>query len=137
MSSDALHVKNEDTRIARTKEDLTESFVARKDKVITMIEIIGYIFDENDDLASVMDAILNRVRFGGCDDKGDEEWIGRTGHRDMEDALEAMMPKEREIVRKYFYEDKRMLDISIEMNMEMGLVGGYIKSARDQMAIWI
>lgn len=103
-----------------------------------MIEITGYIFDENDDLASVMDAILNRLRFGGCDDTdGDEEWIGRTGHRDMEDALEAMMPKEREIVRKYFYEDKRMLDISIEMNMEMGLVGGYIKSARDQIAIWI
>ena len=111
--------------------------MARKDKVITMIEIIGYIFDENDDLASVMDAILNRVRSGGCDNKGDDEWIERTGHRDMEDALEAMLPKEREIVKKFFYEDKRMLDISIEMNMDVNLVGGYIKSARDQIAIWM
>ena len=103
-----------------------------------MIEMTGYIFDENDDMAAVIDAILNRIRCGAANNAdNDEEWIGRTGHRDMEDALEAMMPKEREIVRKYFYEDKRMLDISIEMNMEMGLVGGYIKSARDQIAIWI
>ena len=110
----------------------------RKDKAITMIEITGYIFDENDDLAPVMDAVLNRVRSGDCDDTDDdEEWIGRTGHRDMEDALEAMLPKEREVVRKFFYEDKRMLDISVEMNMELDLVGGYIKSARDQIAIWM
>lgn len=102
-----------------------------------MIEMTGYIHNENDDMASVMDAILNRVRSGRCDDKGNEEWIRRTGHRDMEDALEAMLPKEREIVRKFFYEDKRMMDISIEMSMDMDLVGGYIKSARDQIAIWM
>ena len=71
------------------------------------------------------------------DNKGNDEWIERTGHSDMEDALEAMLPKEREIVKKFFYEDKRMLDISIEMNMDMDLVGGYIKSARDQIAIWM
>ena len=103
-----------------------------------MITMTGYVFDENDDLAPVMDAILNRVRSVGCDNTDDDEaWVGRTGHSDMEDALRLMMPKEREIIKKCFFEDKRMLDISIEMNMELDLVGGYIKSAREQIAIWM
>ena len=112
---------------------MTERFM-----VIMMIEMTGYIYDENDDMAPVMDAILQRIGMGvsyGKDD--DNEWITKVHHRDMEDALEAMLPKEREIVKKFFYEDKRMLDISKEMNMDMDLVGGYIKSARDQIAIWM
>ena len=54
----------------------------------------------------------------------------------MEDALSAMMPKEREIVRKFFLEDKTLQDISIEMNMSMDLLGGYIRSAEAQIKIW-
>ena len=103
-----------------------------------MIEMTGYIFDENDDLAVVMDSILNRIRSGAANNgDDDEEWIGRTGHHNMEDALRHMLPKERGVIRKFFYEDKRMLDISIEMNMKMDLVGGYIKSARDQIVRWM
>ena len=112
--------------------------MAGKDRAITMIEMTGYIFDENDDLAPVMDAILNRIRSGGCDNTYDDEaWMGRTGHRDMEDALGHMMPKEREIIKKFFYQGKRILDISIEMNMDHDLIGGYIRSAKEQIAIWM
>ena len=32
--------------------------------VITMIEMTGYIYDENDDMAPVMDAILQRIGMG-------------------------------------------------------------------------
>jgi DNA-directed RNA polymerase specialized sigma subunit len=55
----------------------------------------------------------------------------------MEDALEVMMPKEREIIKKYFVEDKTLMDISIEMNMAMDLVGGYIQSAKAQIMLWM
>lgn len=110
----------------------------RGDRVITMIRITGYIFDENDDLAPVMDAILRRIRFGGYDDTDDaEEWIGRASHRDMEDALRCMMPREREIIKKFFCEEKSVTDISVEMNMNLDFVGGYIKAAKEQIAIWM
>lgn len=102
-----------------------------------MIEMTGYIFDEDDDLAPVMDAILRRIRSGGCDSADDEEWIVRAGHRDMEDALRCMMPREREMIKKFFYEEKSIMDISIEMNLDMDLVGGYIRSAKEQIAIWM
>ena len=70
-------------------------------------------------------------------DKMVDEWIGGAGHRNMEDALRYMMPKEQEIVKKFFLEDKTLLDISIEMNMSMDLLGGYIKSAEAQIKIWM
>ena len=102
-----------------------------------MIEMTGYIFDENDDLAAVMDSILNRIRSAANNADDDEDWIGRTHHSDMEDALRLMMPKEREMIKKFFYQEKNILDISIEMNMELNLIGGYIKSAKEQIAIWM
>ena len=103
-----------------------------------MIEMTGYIFDENDDLAAVMDSILNRIRCGAANNADDdEEWIGRTGCRNMEGALKHMMPKEREMIKRFFYQEKNILDISIEMNMELNLIGGYIGSAKEQMAIWV
>lgn len=103
-----------------------------------MIEMTGYVFDENDDLASVMDAILRRVKSVGPSSAGCEDnWADRMNHRDMEDALSCMMPKERELIKKFFYQEKNILDISVEMNMELDLIGGYIRSAKEQIAIWM
>lgn len=102
-----------------------------------MIETTGYIHDENDDMAPIMDTILKRLATKRIDRPVGEEWISGTGHGDMEDALKTMMPKEREIIRKYFIEDKTLLDISIEMNMPMDLLGGYIRSAKAQILIWM
>lgn len=103
-----------------------------------MIEMTGYVFDENDDLASVMDAILRRVKSARRDNADcEDEWTDSVNHHDMEDALSCMMPKERELIRKFFYQEKNILDISIEMNMELDLIGGYIRSAKDQIAIWM
>ena len=102
-----------------------------------MIETTGYIYDENDDMAPIMDTILKRLAIKRIEGPVGDEWISGAGHRDMDDALKAMMPKEREIVRKYFVEDKTLLDISIEMNMPMDLLGGYIRSARAQILIWM
>ena len=111
---------------------MTERFM-----VIKMIRMTGYIYDENDDMAPVMDAILRRLGVGvtyGKDDDG--EWMSRVNHREMQDALEDMTDTEREIVRKFFMERKSLLDISIEMNLPMDRVGGYIKTLRARFMIW-
>lgn len=102
-----------------------------------MIETTGYVYDENNDMAPIMDTILKRLATKRIEGPAGDEWIGGAGHRDMEDALAVMMPKEREIVKKFFLEDKTLLDISIEMNMSMDLLGGYIKSAEAQIKIWM
>ena len=41
--------------------------------VITMIEMTGYIYDENDDMAPVMDSILQRIGMGVSYGKDDED----------------------------------------------------------------
>ena len=101
-----------------------------------MIKATGYIYDENDDMAYVIDAVLKRLGSGAekTTDE-DDEWTGRAGHRDIEDALKLMMPKEQEIIRKFFLEGKTLVDISIELNMSMDLLGGYIRSAKAQIEV--
>ena len=106
--------------------------------VTEMIGATGYIYDENDDMAPVIDAVLRRL--GSAEEENtddDESWIGRAGHRDIEDALKAMMPKEREVLKKFFVEKKTAQDISIEMNMRLDLLGGYIRSAEAQIRVWM
>ena len=97
----------------------------------------GYRYCENDDMAPIMDTILKRLATKRIEGPASDEWISGAGHCDMEDALEAMMPKEKEIIKKYFVEDKTLMDISIEMNMTMDLVGGYIQSAKAQIMLWM
>lgn len=65
----------------------------------------GYRYCENDDMAPIMDTILKRLATKRIEGPASDEWISGAGHCDIEDALEAMMPKEREIIRKYFVED--------------------------------
>lgn len=102
-----------------------------------MIETTGYIYDENDDMAPIMDTILKRLENKRIEGSVGDEWISGAGHRDMEDALETMMPREQDVIKKFFYEGKTLLDISIEMNMSMELLGGYIRSAKAQILIWM
>ena len=105
--------------------------------VITMIRMTGYRYDENDDMAPVMDAVLKRLGFGvtyGRDDDG--EWVSRVNHRDYEDALRDMSKTEQEIITKFFIERKSLLDISKDMDIPMELVGGYIRMMKARIRIW-
>ena len=106
--------------------------------VTDMIGTTGYIYDDNDDMAAVIDMVLKRLGSGAeAATDEDEEWIGRACHRDIEDALKYMMPKEQAVIRKFFLEEKTLVDISIELNMSMELLGGYIKSAGAQIKFWM
>ena len=106
--------------------------------VITMIEMTGYIYDENDDMAPVMDAILQRIGMGvsyGKDD--DDKCITMVHHRDMEDAIRAMSPKEEAIIYKFFFDKKNILDIQRETGLPLDLIGGFIKTMKARILIWL
>ena len=106
--------------------------------VIKMMEMTGYIYDENDDMAPVMDAILQRIGMGvsyGKDD--DDEWITRVHHRDMEDAIRDMAPKEEAIICKFFFDKKNILDIQRETGLPLDLIGGFIKTMKASILIWL
>ena len=111
--------------------------IAGKDMVIKMIRMTGYTYDENDDMAPVMDAVLKRLGVGvtyGKDEDG--EWMSRVNHRDMEDALRDMSITEQDIIRKFFLEKKTLVDISRDMNLPMEMVGGYIRMLKARILIW-
>ena len=103
-----------------------------------MIRMTGYMYDDNDDMAPVMDAVLKRLGLGvtyGRDDDG--EWTSRVRNQDMEDAIGDMSDTERDIIKKFFVERKSLMDISIDLNLPMNLVGGYIKTLRARILIWV
>ena len=111
--------------------------IAGKDMVIKMIRMTGYTYDENDDMAPVMDAVLKRLGVGvtyGKDEDG--EWMSRVNHRDMEDALKDMSKTEQDIIYKFFLEKKTLLDISRDLNLPMEMVGGYIRMLKARILIW-
>ena len=66
----------EESETVRRGSAAEYSFAASgKDKAITMIEMTGYRYDANDDMAPVMDAVLKRLSFGVTYGKDDEnEW---------------------------------------------------------------
>ena len=102
-----------------------------------MIRMTGYRYDENDDMAPVMDAVLKRLGFGvtyGKDEGG--EWMSRVNHRDMEDALKDMSKTEQDIIRKFFLEKKTLMDISTDMDIPMELIGRYISEMKAKIMIW-
>ena len=113
------------------------SSAAGKERVTEMIRMTGYTYDENDDMAPVMDAVLKRLGFGvtyGKDDDGD--WVSRVNHRDMEDALKHMSKTDREIIRLFFIERKSLLDISSDLGIPMEKVGERIRKMKARIRIW-
>lgn len=103
-----------------------------------MIRMTGYTYDENDDMAPVMDAVFSRLGVGvtyGKDARG--KWINRVNHRDFEDALRDLTKTDREIIRKFFLEDKTLVDISQDMNIPMEKIGEHISRMKAKILIWV
>ena len=99
-----------------------------------MVSMTTYIYEENDDFADVMDMVLSRIR-NGREEK--DEWISRANHQDIEDAIKDMTWKEQEIIRKFFLEGKSFFDIAIDLDLSMDMIGGYIRTLKERILIWI
>jgi len=103
-----------------------------------MIGMTGYIYDDNDDMAALLDNILERLSINiKYIDKDDDEWMSAVNHQDMEDAIRDMSPTEQEIIRKFFIDSKSLLDISVDLDLPMDMIGGYITMMETRIRIWM
>ena len=55
----------------------------------------------------------------------------------MEDAIRAMSPKEEAIICKFFFDKKNILDIQRETGLPLDLIGGFIKTMKARILIWL
>ena len=103
-----------------------------------MIKELSYTFDENDDLADVIDAILTapgiRIRYRK---DGPENWISIIEDQDMEDGLSPLPPLEKDIIEGFFLQQKSLLDISEDLSLEPDLLLGHLRAIRARLVLYV
>ena len=101
-----------------------------------MHNILAFEFDENNDMAVMIDAILSRpgIRIRYIKDEGD--WISKVGDEDIEYGLRQLPEKEQQIIEKYFLQDKTLLDISEDLAIPACMVNGYLRAVLERLIIY-
>ena len=95
-------------------------------------------FDENDDLAVLIDTILNRPGIRLRYNRGDsEDWISLVGDQDMEDGLRALPEMEQQIIEKFFLQGKSLIDISSDLELPMDLLLGHLTAIKVRLEIYV
>lgn len=88
-------------------------------------------WDENDDLAVIMDAVLNAPGLKKAYHKApDCNWIMLIGDKEMEDGISSLPSLEQEILKLFFLEGMPMLDIASRLDMSLELVHDHIISMK-------
>lgn len=99
---------------------------------------IRYRFDENDDMANVIDAVLTapgiRIRYTK---EGPMNWIGMIGDQDMEDALRALPELEQDIIEKYFLQRKTLVDIASDLDLPYDLLMGHLRAIKARLVLHV
>ena len=101
-----------------------------------MQNILAFEFDDNNDMAVVIDAILTRpgIRIRYMRAEGD--WISMVGDEDLEYGRRQLPEKEQQIIEKYFLQDKNLVDISSDLDIPAGMVNGYLKAVLERLIIY-
>ena len=106
-----------------------------------MNETINYepfTSDENDTMSCAIDKVLTAPGFRKVYQAGtDIDWIMAIGNQDMEDGIRSLPPIEQEIVRLYFLDGRKLMDIAIELDMPIELVCGHIRSMRVRLRAYV
>lgn len=102
------------------------------------VTINGYTLDENDSVSSVIDSILAApgIRKAYQKDKS-LDWIMHIGNKDMEAGIKELPPIEQEIVKLYFLDGKKLIDIASDLDMPVDLLCGHIKAMRVRMMLYV
>jgi len=107
----------------------------REDEMATEIR---YHFDENDDVADIIDAVLTapgiRIRYIK---EGPMDWIGMIGDQDMEDALRALPELEQDIIEKYFLQRKTLVDIASDLDLPYDLLMGHLRAIKARLVLHV
>lgn len=99
-----------------------------------MRELHGYVFDENDDIAVTIDAVLTapgiRINYKK-NEAGD--WIARVGDSEMEAGLRRLPQLEQQIIESVFIKGKTLLDVANDLSMPLDLLIGHLKAIRARL----
>ena len=89
------------------------------------------VWDENDDLAEMMDAVLRAPGLrNACLPNPDCSWAMFIGDKDMEEGINSLPSLEQEILKLFFLEGMPMLDIASRLDMSLELVHDHIISMK-------
>lgn len=99
-----------------------------------MSKEIRYRFDENDNVADMIDAVLTapgiRIRYIK---EGPENWISMIGDPEMEDGLRQLPEIEQTIIEKFFLQQKTPIDIARDLCIPIDLLMGHLVSIRARL----
>ena len=96
------------------------------------------VWDENDDLAEMMDAVLRAPGLRNAYlPNPDCSWAMFIVDKDMEEGINSLPPLEQEILKLFFLEGLPLMDIASRLDISTGLVYGHIKSMKVRLRCYV
>ena len=95
-------------------------------------------FDENDDVANIIDAVLNapgvRIEYVKA---GPDQWIGHVSDEEMENALNELPAIEQDIIERFFLKKQTLIDIAEDLLLPMELLIGHLKAIKVRLELYV
>ena len=101
-----------------------------------MQNILAFEFDDNNDMAVVIDAILTRPGIRIRYMRAESDWISMVSDEDLEYGLRQLPEKEQAILEKYYLQQKTLLDISRDLDIPASVIGGYLIAIETRLIIY-
>lgn len=87
--------------------------------------------DVNDDLAVMIDNILNRQGIKILYNRGDiKTWIDFVGDQNLRDGLNELPEIEQQIIEKFFLQRKSLIDIAYELGITENMLQEHINTIK-------
>lgn len=95
-------------------------------------------FDENDDVANVIDLILTAPGVHILYSRSDtDDWISKIGDEDMEEGLRELPVIEQDIIERFFLKKQTLLDIAYDLMLPMELLLGHLKAIKVRLELYV
>ena len=95
-------------------------------------------WDENDDLAEMMDAVLSAPGLRNARPSDPEcNWAMFIGDKEMEEGITSLPPLEQEILKMFFLDGLPLMDIASRLDISIELVHGHIKSMKVRLRCYV
>ena len=103
-----------------------------------MTKELRFTFDENDDVANVIDAVLTapgvRILYAKA---GHDKWISRISDEEMEEALNELPAIEQDIIERFFLKKQTLIDIAEDLLLPMELLMGHLKAIKVRLELYV
>ena len=103
-----------------------------------MTKELRFTFDENDDVANVIDAILTapgvRIEYAKA---GPDQWISRISDEDMKDALNELPAIELDIIERFFIKKQTLIDIAVDLMLPLDMLMGHLKAIKVRLELYV